>query len=55
MRDYFRIGTRAESVTKILKLLLQILEVIDLAVKHHADCSVLIEDRLMPTLEVDNA
>src|SRR6185436_16152759 len=48
-------GTRAESVTKILELLLQILEVIDLAVEHHTDCAVFIEDRLMPTLDVDNA
>src|SRR6185436_10058 len=48
-------GTRAESVTKILELLLQIVKVIDLPVEHHTDCAVFIEDRLMPTLDVDNA
>src|SRR4029077_10175496 len=55
MRDYFPIGTSAESVITILEFFLQLLEVIDLTIEHHSDRSILIEDRLMPTLDVNNA
>ena len=54
MREYFRVATRAEHMPPRKQLVAKLAEVVDLTVEYDPDLPVLVRDRRVPGLEVDD-